>query len=94
MITLEVRMCPFNGPAVKLTKIVPVDYAPQLGSYIVDSGYKFRVSGVELDIKSLMNTVYLADFKAAKVPLEEAIKELGASGWGYKTETTKTKDVD
>lgn len=82
MITLKVRLVPFSGDNTVMTKTSPVDIPPQLGSFVTDGSCKFRVSQIDWDLKSLMNTVILADYKAAKTQLEEVVKELTELGWG------------
>lgn len=82
MITLKVRLCPFNGEPTTMTKTSPIDIPPQLGSFVVDGRFKFRVAQVDWDVRSLMNTVIMGDYKDAKVPLEGVITELSALGWG------------
>lgn len=92
MITLKVRLCPFNAEPIVMTKIVKTDVVPQLGSNILQGEYRFRVALTELCLDAMTTTVVLSDFKAPKHPIEDMFNNLAELGWVLASPKKEKKD--
>lgn len=92
MITLKVRLCPFNSEPIVMKKDIKTDVVPQLGSNILQGEYRFRVALAELDLATMATTVILSDFKAPKHPIEDMFNNLAELGWVLASPKKEKKD--
>lgn len=92
MITLKVRLCPFNSDPIVMTKDIKTDVVPQLSSNVLQGEYRFRVALVELDLETMATTVVLSDFKAPKHPIEDMFNNLAELGWVLVSPKKEKKD--
>lgn len=92
MVYFKVRLCPFNADPIVMMKVIKTDIVPQIGSNVIQDEYLFRVARVELNLDTMATVVTLADFKAAKHPIEDMFNKLADLGWVLVSPEKKKKN--
>lgn len=92
MVTFKVKLCPFNGDMVVISKPSELDKVPDVGTYILDGTQRFRVALVEAYLDTKQIVIQLHSVQMTALQLKEATKELLDLGWKIETNTKKKDD--